>query len=187
MKITIVSRFFTWFLSLLACALLLTSCVAQKPQPPKPLPVGEGRLAVPGGTIWYKVSGSGSGIPVVLLHGGPGMSSYYVKPFEDLQDDRQVIRYDQLGGGKSDKITDTTMFTIDHFVRELDSLRAYLGVERWHLLGHSWGTILAVEYYRAYPDRVASLTLGSACLDIAAYERHARELLATLPKECRRR
>ncbi|MGA9118101.1 MAG: proline iminopeptidase-family hydrolase [Bacteroidota bacterium] len=182
MKITIVSRFFTWFLSLLACALLLTSCVAQKPQPPKPLPVGEGRLAVPGGTIWYKVSGSGSGIPVVLLHGGPGMSSYYVKPFEDLQDDRQVIRYDQLGGGKSDKITDTTMFTIDHFVRELDSLRAYLGVERWHLLGHSWGTILAVEYYRAYPDRVASLTLGSACLDIAAYERHARELLATLPQ-----
>ena len=176
-------KFSAWFLCLVGCTLLLSACVAQKTQAPKPIPIGEGRLAVPGGTIWYKVSGSGNGIPVVLLHGGPGMSSYYVKPFEDLRDDRQVIRYDQLGGGKSDKITDTAMFTIDHFVRELDSLRAHLGVDRWHLLGHSWGTILALEYYRVHPDRVASLTFGSACLDIPAYERHARELLATLPKE----
>src|SRR5881397_3536000 len=116
------------------------------------LPPGEARLAVPGGSIWYKVSGIAKGTPVVLLHGGPGFSSYYLKPFEDLGGDRVVVRYDQLGGGKSDKITDTAMFNTGHFVQELDSLRARLGYSRWHVLGHSWGTILALEYYRAHPD-----------------------------------
>jgi len=182
MKAIVVLKFSRGFLPLLALALLMVSCVTQKAELPKLLPVGETRLAVPGGNIWYKVSGTGNGIPVVLLHGGPGMSSYYLKPLEDLRDDRQVIRYDQLGGGKSDKITDTTMFTIEHFVRELDSLRAYLEVDKWHVFGHSWGTILAMEYYRAHPERVVSLTFGSPCLDISAYGRHTRELLSTLPK-----
>lgn len=182
MKASVVLKLSRGFLALLALTLLMISCVTQKAEPPKLLPVGEGRLAVPGGNIWYKVSSTGNGIPVVLLHGGPGMSSYYLKPLEDMRDDRQVIRYDQLGGGKSDKITDTTMFTVEHFVRELDSLRAYLGVNKWHVFGHSWGTILAMEYYRAHPERVVSLTFGSACLDFSAYERHARELLSTLPK-----
>jgi proline iminopeptidase len=147
---------------------------------------GESRLAVPGGSIWYKVTGTGAGIPVVLLHGGPGFSSFYLKPLEALGDDRSVIRYDQLGGGKSDPISDPTLFTIPHFVEELDSLRSHLGIERWHVLGHSWGTILAFEYYRAHPERVVSLTFGSPVFDIPAYEHRARELLATLPDSLRR-
>jgi proline iminopeptidase len=100
---------------------------------------------------------------------------------EALGSDRVVVRYDQLGGGKSDRISDTAMFTIPHFVRELDSLRAHLGYAKVHLLGHSWGTILAVEYYRAHPEHVASLTLGSAALDIPAWEAHAHDLVKTLP------
>jgi proline iminopeptidase len=123
---------------------------------------------------------------VILLHGGPGYSSYYLKPFEALGDDRMVIRYDQLGGGKSDKIADTTLFTIPHFVRELDSLRAHFGCPMVHLMGHSWGTILAVEYYHAHPDHVASLTLGSAALDIPAWERNARRLVTTLSDSAQR-
>lgn len=150
------------------------------------LPAGEGHLAVAGGNIWYKVSGAGKGTPVVLLHGGPGMSSYYLKPFEALGDDRAVIRYDQLGGGRSDRITDTAMFNIPHFVRELDSLRSHLGCTRWHVLGHSWGTILAIEYYRAHPDRVVSITFGSPVFDLPAATRHIRELLATLPDSTQR-
>lgn len=148
--------------------------------------LGEARLAVPGGSIWYKVSGTGTGTPVVLLHGGPGFSSYYLKPFEDLGDDRIVVRYDQLGGGKSDTTTDTTLFNIAHFVDELDSLRSHLGLDTWHVFGHSWGTILALEYYRAHPDRVASLTFGSPVFDIPAYERRANELVATLSDSSRR-
>jgi proline-specific peptidase len=147
---------------------------------------GEARLAVDGGTVWYKVSGAKAGTPVILLHGGPGFSSYYLKPLEALGDERTVVRYDQLGGGKSSGLTDTTKINIAHFVRELDSLRAHLGFDRMHLVGHSWGTILGVEYYRAHPDRVASLTLASAALDIPQWERHARELLENLPDSMQR-
>lgn len=170
-------------------ALLMMMCLSscgQRQASRRPLALGESRLAVPGGNIWYRVAGTGTGTPVVLLHGGPGFSSYYLKPFEDLGDDRQVVRYDQLGGGKSDVTTDTTLFTIEHFVAELDSLRSHLGVDRWHVLGHSWGTMLAIEYYRAHPERVASLNLGSAVFDVPAYERHVRELLAASPDSLQR-
>jgi proline iminopeptidase len=142
---------------------------------------GEAYLAVPGGRIWDKVSSGGPATPVIMLHGGPGFSSFYLKPLEALADERAVVRYDQLGGGKSDRVSDTTLFTISHFVAELDSLRAHLGYDKVHLLGHSWGTILAVEYYRAHPEHVTSLTLESSALDIPAWERNARRLVRTLP------
>ena len=157
-----------------------------RPLGPASLPPGEAYLPVPDGRIWYKVSGAGSGMPVILLHGGPGYSSFYLKPFEALGDDRPVVRYDQLGGGKSDRITDTTLFTIAHFVRELDSLRSHLGYAKVHLLGHSWGTILALEYYRVHPEHVASLTLASAALDIPTWERNARRLVGTLSDSAQR-
>ena len=162
---------------------LIWSCGGNKDSKSKSpiLSVGESHLTVPGGNIWYKVTGTGTGTPVVLIHGGPGFSSYYLKPFAELGNDRQVIRYDQLGGGKSDKTTDTTLFTINHFVRELDSLRKHLGLAKWHVFGHSWGTILALEYYRAHPDHVVSLTFGGACFNLPAYEKHALQLLTTLP------
>ena len=173
---------------LLAAAIALAAaCSRDRSQPACPgLQTGEAHLAVPGGTIWYKVSGTGKGTPLVLLHGGPGLSSYGYKPLEDLGDDRPVIRYDQLGSGKSDRITDTTMFNIGHFVRELDSLRSHLGCTRWHVYGHSWGSILALEYYRAHPNRVVSLTLGSAVLDVPALQRLARVLLKKLPDSSQR-
>lgn len=125
-------------------------------------------------------------MPVILLHGGPGFSSFYLKSLEGLGDDRPVVRYDQLGSGKSDPTEDTTKFTIPHFVQELDSLRAHLGLERMDLYGHSWGTILATEYYRAHPERVNALVLASPALDIPAWEANARELLKTLPDSMQR-
>ena len=162
------------------------SAVVPAGAPATALAAGEAMLAVPGGKIWYKKSGVGGGTPVILLHGGPGYSSYYLKALEQLGDDRPVVRYDQLGGGKSDKISDTTMFTIEHFVRELDSLRAALGYDRVHLVGHSWGTILGFEYYRVHPEHVVSLTLGSAALDIPTWEKNARRLVGTLSDSAQR-
>ena len=171
--------------SLLALVMTLAACSGEPGRRPS-VARGEARLPVPGGSIWYTVSGADSGTPVVLLHGGPGFSSYYLKPFEELGDERIVVRYDQLGGGKSDTTSDTTLFTIDHFVNELDSLRSHLGVAKWHVFGHSWGTILALEYYRAHPDRVASLIFGSPVFDIPAYEHRANELVATLSDSSQR-
>ncbi len=144
------------------------------------LPLGEAYLPVPEGKIWYHLVGVGTGTPVILLHGGPGFSSYYLKVFEGLGDDRKVIRYDQLGGGKSSGLTDTSKINIAHFVAELDSLRGHLGYDKIHILGHSWGTILGLEYYRAHPEHVASLTLASPALDIPAWEKNAKRLLKTI-------
>jgi proline iminopeptidase len=157
------------------------SCTSDRPPVSAGVLTDSSRLSVDGGAIWYRVTGVDGGIPVILLHGGPGFSSYYLKSLEALGADRIVVRYDQLGGGKSDRLEDTTKFTIAHFVAELDSLRSHLGLEKVDLYGHSWGTILAVEYYRAHPDRVNAMVLASPALDIPAWEANARELLKTLP------
>jgi proline iminopeptidase len=143
-------------------------------------PSADRYLLVDGGRIWYKKSGAGTGTPVILVHGGPGYSSFYLKPLEALGDERPVVRYDQLGGGHSDKVTDTTLLTIAHFVKELDSLRAALGYDKVHVVGHSWGSILAFEYYRAHPEHVTSLTLASPALSVPVWQRNARKLVLTL-------
>jgi proline-specific peptidase len=194
-RLVITPRFFRFFSIwiLLVMMFTFTGCVQKTPESRKAsespkqqditgknIPSDGHFLRVDGGRIWYKITGKGSNIPVILLHGGPGFSSYYLKAFEDLGDERSVVRYDQLGGGKSDKIADTTMFTINHFVSELEALRKHLGYKQIYLLGHSWGTILAFEYYRAYPQNVLSLVLCSAALDIPAWEKNARDLVTTL-------
>ncbi len=141
---------------------------------------GEALLAVDGGRIWYKVSGAKTGIPVILVHGGPGFNSFYLKPLEILGDERPVVRYDQLGGGKSDGLTDTTKMNIAHFVAELDSLRAHLGYAKVHLFGHSWGSMLVMEYYRAHPEHVQSLSMGGPVMSVPAYAKSAKALVKTL-------
>ena len=78
-------------------------------------------------------------------------------------------------------VIDTGLFTVDHFVNELDLLRSHLGISKWHIYGHSWGTILAIEYYRVNPQHVSSLTFGSSCFDIPDWEQSTNQLLETLP------
>jgi len=176
-----------------ASAVACLSCMQEPPPPadttssaaaaapaPAALAPGEARLAVDGGRIWYRVVGSGNATPAILLHGGPGYASFYMRSLEALSADRPVVRYDQLGAGKSDRITDTAMFNIAHFVRELDSLRSHLGYDKVHVVGHSWGTILGLEYYRAHPEHVASLTLMSSAIDIPTWEKNAKRLVKTL-------
>ncbi|MCA6075107.1 proline iminopeptidase-family hydrolase [Fulvivirga sedimenti] len=166
-----------------ALALLTLILVAgcQPKESTNTLQAGEGFAEVEGGKIWYKVSGSGDAVPLVLLHGGPGVGSIYLKPFEDLSSDRPVIRYDQLGCGKSDYISDTTLFTVDRFVGELEALRNHLGISKWHIMGHSWGTMLAAAYYEAHQDAVASLTFASPCLVSQDWMSSTRELLESFP------
>ncbi len=170
---------------LLAVLLGTAACAHRAPQPEakaRPIATEGSRLAVPGGTIWYRVVGGGPGTPLVLLHGGPGGSSVYLRSMEALASERVVVRYDQLGGGKSDVVKDTALFNVDHFVEELDSLRRFLGLQRVHVYGHSWGATLAVEYYRAHPQHVASLVLASGALNMPAFYAHVAQLMARLPE-----
>ncbi len=147
---------------------------------------GEAMLPVRGGRIWYKTSGTGKGTPMVLLHGGPGAGSFYLKPFEDIGDDRRVIRYDQLGAGKSDRLTDTTLMNIPRFVEELDSLRRALAIDKWFVNGQSWGTVLALEYYKAHPEHVAGIVFGGSVFDWHQYVVEANAWVKQLPDSSQR-
>ena len=83
-------------------------------------------------------------------------------------------------------MTDTAKMNIPHFVAELEALRAHLGFDKVHIVGHSWGTMLAMEYYRAHPSHVASLSLGGSVMSVPEYAARARELVATLSDSSQR-
>jgi proline iminopeptidase len=166
------------FLSTMCALALCLQCTAQRRS-------DEGFIAVEGGRIWYHRVGTGTGTPLVLLHGGPGSSSYYLKPLLSLAADRPVIIYDQLGCGKSDRPTDTTLFTVDRYVRELQTLRDSLGLREIHLLGHSWGAMLAEAYMASHPTGVRSLILSSPLVTTAQWEHDADSLLRALPDSTR--
>ncbi len=149
------------------------------------LETGDGRLEVEGGSIFYRVIGSGPGVPLLLLHGGPGYTGHYLEPLGVLGDDRPVVVYDQLGSGRSDWVTDPELLQIHRYVRELDSLRSALRLEQVHLYGHSWGSMLALEYLATDPEGIVSLTLASPVISISTWAADGSELLATLPDSTR--
>ncbi len=120
----------------------------------------EGYIDVPDGKVWYQSVGDGE--PLLLLHGGPGASSTYLEALMTLgEHGYQVVRYDQLGSGQSDQPDDPSLWTVDHFCREVDIVRQALGFEKMHVLGQSWGSFLALEYALSYPQHLQSMTLYS--------------------------
>lgn len=146
----------------------------------------EGWLSVPGGKIWYAVRGADkSGTPLLTLHGGPGAPHNYLEPLGALADQRPVVFYDQLGCGKSDRPTDSSLWNIERFVQELQSLREHLKLEKFHIMGQSWGSVLACEYYFSHPEGVKSLILSGPALSMDFFQRDARSLLEYLPKKLR--
>jgi proline iminopeptidase len=157
-------------------ALLTGLCACAKTAPPT-----EGYVHVPGGKIYYARMGNGPGIPLIVIHGGPGAASYSLKPFGALGDDRPVIRYDQLGSGKADRPTDTTLFTVDRAVQELQALRDSLGLAEVHLLGQSWGGMLLEAYMGSHPSGVKSVVFLSPLVTTAQWEQDADSLIKTLP------
>ena len=145
------------------------------------LPVGEGFIDVDGGKVWYRVTGTGDKTPLLVLHGGPGAPSYYLKPLSELGTDRKVIFYDQLGCGKSDHISDTTLMTVDHYVKELKTVVGQLGLKDFYLFGQSWGTMLGTDYYLEHPEGIRALILSSPSLSIPRWLQDTDSLITTLP------
>jgi proline-specific peptidase len=166
------------FAFIVTITLLLSSCQTnQKPN----LTPREGYLHLNGGKVWYKIVGSGNKTPLLLLHGGPGVPSYYLNPIAELGKDRPVIFFDQLGCGRSDKLTDTALMTIPHFVEEVKDLRDSLGLKEFYLYGQSWGTMLGTDYYLAHPEGIKALILSSSALSIKKWMEDAQKQIATLP------
>lgn len=145
----------------------------------------EGRVEVRGGSIWYRLVGGALGVPLVTLHGGPGYPSPYFEPLEALAVDRPVVFYDQLGCGNSDRPDDERLWTVPRFVEELDALVDHLGVDQVDLLGHSWGTVLAVEFYFSKPDVVRSMIQLGPVMSAARWAEDCSRLISGFPADLR--
>jgi len=143
----------------------------------------EGFLNVLGGPVWYRIIGTGTATPILLLHGGPGSCSCYLSALAALGNERPVVFYDQLGAGRSGRPTDMTLWHLDRFVDEVGAVRKQLGLTRIHLFGHSWGAALAIEHLlRKNTSGVVSLTLASPLLSTTRWISDTKLLRVKLPE-----
>ncbi len=121
----------------------------------------EGYIPIKQGKLYYKSIGQGK--PIVLIHGGPGLShNHFLPQMEALAANHTLIAYDQRGSGKSTPYNpDKALINIKQFVSDLEALRLYLKQDKLTLLGHSWGTFLAIHYAITYPQHTEKLILMS--------------------------
>ena len=145
----------------------------------------EGTIEVPGGRVWFQTIGEG-GIPLLALHGGPGMAHDYIANLADLADRRMVVFYDQLGCGRSDRPADRSLWTLDRAVAEVEAVRQALGLERMHLFGNSWGGWLATQYVLDRRPKLVSLTISSSPPSIQRVVREMNDLRFQLPEDVQR-
>jgi proline iminopeptidase len=150
----------------------------------------EGYLEIGGRRTWYRTTGERTGAPPVLaLHGGPGACT----PDDGLlatvlAEDRQVIAYDQLDSGRSERVSDPSRWTMDALVDELHAVRRALDLDELHLLGQSWGGTLAVLYALRGKEAagIRSLTLASGPIDLPRWVERANAARAALPAPTQR-
>ncbi|HVI89536.1 MAG TPA: proline iminopeptidase-family hydrolase [Dongiaceae bacterium] len=132
-----------------------------------PEPESSGFIEVPGGHIWYRSNGDrhSDRLPLVALHGGPGMQHDYLLPLTALAEERRVILYDQLDCGRSDHPGDPANWTFERYLGEIEYLRHALGLDRFHLYGNSWGGSLAAVYAGAGSPGLASIILAGPLIE----------------------
>lgn len=146
------------------------------------IPEAEGYAPVPGGKIYWRRFGSGGKTPLLTLHGGPGAAHNYLLSMQALADERPVIFYDQLGTGKADAPTDEKLYTVQRSVDELDAVRKALGLEKVVLFGHSWGSMLAIEYLcQGRGAGVEKVILGGALASVPQAIAGQQRLIDSLP------
>jgi proline iminopeptidase len=128
-------------------------------------PYSSGFLAVDDThTIYWEQSGNPDGVPIVLLHGGPGAGATPEhRRFFDPHFYRIII-FDQRGAGRSEPLGETHNNTPDLLVSDIERLRKHLNIGKWHVFGGSWGSTLALLYAAAHPEQCASLILRSIFL-----------------------
>lgn len=160
------------------------------------LPFYTGEFLHDGYRTWYRVTPGAEGLksgkkPLILLHGGPGAGHDYLLPYAELAaSGRTVIHYDQVGCARSSHFPrrGEEWFTIELFCDQLHALIDHLGLTDYHVLGHSWGGMLAVEH--ALRDGIGhglrSLVIASAPASIPLWSRTARKLWKSQPPEQQR-
>ncbi|MCB0465119.1 MAG: proline iminopeptidase-family hydrolase [Aequorivita sp.] len=146
-------------------------------------------ITTPKGTfnVWTKRMGNNPKMKVLLLHGGPGGTHEFFENFDGYLPNAEIeyIYYDQLDSYYSDKPNDSTLWTTQHFVEEVEQVRKALHLDKdnFYLLGQSWGGILAMEYALKYQDNLKGLIISNMMASIPEYEKYAEVLGAQLPPE----
>lgn len=134
-----------------------SSINAQKPS--GKAEVKEGIISVNDGKLFYRKVGKG--FPLIVLHGGPGLDQDYLLPqLYKLAENNLVIFYDQRGSGRSlDTKLNEQYLNTHQFVEDLENLRKSLGIDKFILMGHSWGGFLAMHYAIEHQDHLVGLIL----------------------------
>jgi L-proline amide hydrolase len=148
----------------------------------------EGFIPFAGAQTWYRsvaAEREEGRLPLLCLHGGPGANWLHLAPYEALADERRVVFYDQLGAGNSAVTVphDPAMWTPELYLQEVEAVREALGLERVHLLGHSWGGMLAMQYAIGRPDGLVSLVVESSPASVPGWLTEVRRLRSELPPE----
>lgn len=156
--------------------------------------LSEGSVRWSGYQTWYASYGESKpgALPLLVAHGGPGMTHDYLLSLTQLADDgRQIVFYDQIGNGKSTHLPgttgDTTFWRPELFLQELAALIAHLGFGTgMHFLGQSWGGMLGIEYAVLHPHELTSLILADSPSSMPTWSKELATLRDALPAETRR-
>jgi proline-specific peptidase len=152
--------FFAVLLGLSAVLAGKTPTPAKRGAPQVVLPMQEGFVDANGVLIYYKSLGRGS--PLLVVHGGPGASHDYLLPhLLPLARHHRLVFIDERGSGRSPKLEDAKLYTVDNMVEDVEAVRRALGLGKVALLGHSYGGVLAQAYALKYPAGLSSLLLCS--------------------------
>lgn len=133
-----------------------------------------GFIKTNGAEIFYK--SIGSGIPILVLHGGPGMEhTYFLPHLNQFSDTYQFIFFDQRISGRSSWLVDSSLISMDEFTADIEAVRKHFNLKKVNILGHSWGGLLAMWYATTYPDKLESLALVGSIPANKDYETEAME------------
>ncbi|TCJ12611.1 alpha/beta fold hydrolase [Flaviaesturariibacter flavus] len=141
-------------------------------------------IQTPAGTfkVWTKRFGNNPRIKVLLLHGGPSATHEYMECFESFfpKEGFEFYEYDQLGSYYSDQPTDSSLWTTERFVDEVEQVRKAIGADKsnFYVLGNSWGGILGMEYALKYQQNMKGLIVANMVASIPDYVKYANEVLA---------
>ena len=141
-------------------------------------------ISTPVGTfnVWTKRFGNNPKIKILLLHGGPSMTHEYMECFETFfqREGFEFYEYDQLGSYYSDRPKDSSLWTTERFVEEVEQVRQAIGADstNFYLLGNSWGGLLAMEYTLKYQQNMKGLLVSNMMASVPEYGKYAEDVLA---------
>jgi proline-specific peptidase len=163
---------------------LLFAFACTTPEPDEAARSVTGFVETGKGRIFYEMyHPEATGVPLLLIHGGPGSTSCYFGLIDEEITDRPIIRYDQLGTGRSDRPAGRDWWNLPWFVSEVDMLRDALALDTLHILGSSWGGTVAAEYaLTAEHTGLESLILAGPLLSTPRWLEDANYLVGLLPE-----